>query len=175
MVEPHGPADHRRGTPGIKGLTELRSLVLNGALISDAGLKQLAGLRRLEFLVLTHVPVTDAGLQYLKGLTQLRLDLQGTSITDAGLKQFYGLVNLRRLNVRPTYHRRRRSEAPASVASMRYFKMTAVDAVGLSPPAISPYRQDFVDKANEKNCAISRSVGRHQTLNCWSNWLLAVK
>jgi hypothetical protein len=46
----------------------------------------LKGLRQLRFLLLEGTDITDAGLEQLKGLTQLeRLWLNGTYVTEAGV------------------------------------------------------------------------------------------
>ena len=72
----------------LKGMTDLKQLVLLGTTVTDAGLAHLKGLKKLENLNLAATKVTDAGLVHLKGLTNLTtLSLADTAVTDAGVKQ----------------------------------------------------------------------------------------
>ncbi|MFP6610941.1 MAG: hypothetical protein VB835_01430, partial [Pirellulales bacterium] len=67
------------GLEHLKGLTELKELLLYNTKITDAGLEHLKGLTNLELLIIRHTQVTDAGLEHLKGLTELEvLDLSDT-------------------------------------------------------------------------------------------------
>jgi hypothetical protein len=55
--------------------------------IADAGLAHLKGLTELRELILRGTKVTDAGLRHLHGLTALRkLDLRHTKVTAAGVR-----------------------------------------------------------------------------------------
>jgi hypothetical protein len=79
-------------------LTDVRTLWLEGAPVTDAGLEHLKGLAVLSDLRLGKTPVTDAGLAHLKPLTRLSfLSLHFTRVTDAGLIHLEGLTNLRHL------------------------------------------------------------------------------
>jgi len=87
---------------GLKGLTQLRSLLLQLCPnLTDDGLKSLKDLTQLESVMLTFSGgITDAGVENLSGLTKLKsLSLVGTSITDDGLKYFQNMkLNLLDLN-----------------------------------------------------------------------------
>ena len=84
------------GLTHLKGLPQLRTLILSHSKITDAGLVHLKGLPQLQTLILNHSEVTDAGLEHLQGLTQLTvLGLSSTQITDAGLEHLQGLKQLR--------------------------------------------------------------------------------
>ena len=82
----------------LKGLPQLRSLVLLNTQISDAGLAHLKGLTSLQKLNLYGTRVTSAGLAHLKGLKNLQeLNLIGTQVDDAGLIHLKGLPKLKKL------------------------------------------------------------------------------
>jgi hypothetical protein len=53
-------------------LSELRSLALDGALVTDEGLMELASLEHLELLSLRDTLVTSRGLDRLRSLPNLR-------------------------------------------------------------------------------------------------------
>ncbi|HEY7425838.1 MAG TPA: family 16 glycoside hydrolase [Gemmataceae bacterium] len=92
------------GVVHLKGLSNLRRLLLWNAGISDAGLahlKDLTGLRELGLFA--NPKVTDDGLAHLKSLTNLHnLDLNATSVTDAGMVHLKELTNLAELNLMST-------------------------------------------------------------------------
>jgi internalin A len=76
------------GLAHVKGLINLRRLVLDGTDVTDDGLVRLNGLTNLRVLKLSYARITDAGLVHLKGLTKLtKLDLRGTRVTDAGVEE----------------------------------------------------------------------------------------
>jgi internalin A len=84
-------------------LSQVDTLSLPCARISDTGLAPLAGLWRLHTLNLWGNQVTDAGLVHLRGLNRLRwLCLDQTKVTDLGLKQLAVLRNLETLSVEKT-------------------------------------------------------------------------
>jgi hypothetical protein len=86
------------GLRSLEGLTELRELMLDYSKIAGPGLEHLKGLSKLRKLFLRGMPITGVGVQYLNRLTQLEsLDLRGTQISDSDLERIGGLVNLRRL------------------------------------------------------------------------------
>ena len=72
----------------LKGLGNLRSLVLSQTQITDAGMEHLEGLTGLEELLLTGTQITDDGLEHLKGLTSLKvLEVSGTKVSDDGVSE----------------------------------------------------------------------------------------
>ena len=84
----------------LRELTGLRTLYLDGAEITDAGLEHLEGLTRLADLYLRDTQVTGAGLEHLEGLTNLqRLGLGGTRVTPAGLEHLKALTRLQCLSL----------------------------------------------------------------------------
>ena len=73
------------GLGHLKGLSQLKSLDLEGNPVDDAGIANLRGLSQLQVLNLTGTRVTDAGLQYLTQLEQLvTLYLRDTEVTEKG-------------------------------------------------------------------------------------------
>ncbi|MGA2257086.1 MAG: hypothetical protein ABSG53_20735 [Thermoguttaceae bacterium] len=78
------------GLENLKGFTQLQDLELEDTKITDAGLEHLKGCRQLEYLSLTGTPIADAGLVRLEAMSQLkRLWLEGTKVTDVGLKKLH--------------------------------------------------------------------------------------
>jgi hypothetical protein len=76
------------GLEHLKGLTQLRTLILDSTKVTDAGLEHLKGLTQLQELYLEQTQVTDAGLEHLEGLTQLHyVELLYTRVTDKGVKR----------------------------------------------------------------------------------------
>ncbi len=83
----------------------VNALVLAAAFsnVKDEDLASLKGVTNLRGLMLSDTKITDAGLAHLKGLTSLvSLDLSFSAVTDEGLKQLHGLDNLKSLNLRFT-------------------------------------------------------------------------
>jgi hypothetical protein len=79
----------------------LRELVLSGAPVTDAQLKEVTRLRGLQALALDQTQITDAGLKDLTRMGDLNfLSLEGTAVTDAGLRHLEGLGQLRYLLLR---------------------------------------------------------------------------
>jgi hypothetical protein len=77
-----------RGIEHLKGLVELRCLVLNDTQLTDDGLEHLKGLSQLQVLSLDNTRVTDSGLIHLKALAHLQsLYLQRTHVTEGGVKE----------------------------------------------------------------------------------------
>jgi len=76
---------------GTKSLLEnrcnLKYLILRSARgVGDSGMKYIACMTNLETLVLNHATITDNDLDYLRELVKLNLlDLSDTQITSAGL------------------------------------------------------------------------------------------
>ncbi len=87
----------------LKGMVDVKTLVLNDTQISDDGLLALVGLTELKWLDLSGTAVTDAGLVHLARLTGLRmLDLGNTQVTDAGLARLTHLRELQELRLNGT-------------------------------------------------------------------------
>ena len=101
--------------PYVKALPGLQSLELNGAEITDAGLKCVENLSKLEGLWLYNTKATDAGFEHFRGLTALKTLYVGmgtgpyegrvvqrpprTEVTGAGLVYLKSLHNLEKLRV----------------------------------------------------------------------------
>lgn len=84
----------------LETLTHLRSLRLDRANVTDAGMASIAGLLELESLVLRGSEIGDGGLARLKGLTRLkRLNLDSPRITNAGLESILELKCLELLRL----------------------------------------------------------------------------
>jgi hypothetical protein len=76
------------GLDHLRGLSDLRLLILTGTAVSDDGLAKLKDLPRLRLLCLEETKITDRGLQNLTSMANLGwLNLAGTQITDAGLSR----------------------------------------------------------------------------------------
>ena len=111
----------------LRGLTQLKKLVLRGTRITDTGLQQLAATVKLRDLDLDKTTVTDSGMIQVARMTSLRglclsgtgitdaglvhlrplaklwlLGLAGTEVSDEGLNQLQGLTNLRTLDLQDT-------------------------------------------------------------------------
>jgi hypothetical protein len=88
---------------GLNGLTNLQTLKLSGACITDEVLQHFSGLSNLQNLESVYSSITDEGLQHLSGLSGLQsLDLSATQVTDAGLQHLSGLTNLKSLHLLET-------------------------------------------------------------------------
>ena len=84
----------------IKGLSHLQQLNLSTTQLTDTGLEHLNGLHQLTRLALCETRITDGGLGHLKALGELEvLNLQDTRITDAGLEHLRELSRLRVLTL----------------------------------------------------------------------------
>ncbi len=82
------PGTQVRSLEPLAGASELMTLTLNSAPLTDASLAPLARLTRLRGLAIADADLTDAGLVHLEPLTGLiSLTLSGTRITDASLTQ----------------------------------------------------------------------------------------
>jgi len=79
-------------------LPRLRELHLDGASITDDGLRELARHAHLEKLHLSGTKITDEGLRHLVALPRLReLNISGTKITDAAFEHLNQMPQLRML------------------------------------------------------------------------------
>jgi Leucine-rich repeat (LRR) protein len=148
-VDKHRVTD--RGLRGLRGLTNLEALYLQGSNITDVGLEQLRGLKRLTQLSLAsrvhESAISDAGLAHLKGLTSLKyLDLDDsrvsgrglsqlsaaplealymrrTPFTDAGLETLKHFPNLRNLDLSETQVTDAGMKCVASLSKMEYLEL----------------------------------------------------
>ncbi len=82
------------------GWTGLKTLMIHGCGITDAGFAKLAGLTQLETLGLQYAKITDASAPIIGSFTNLSyLVISYTNISDAGLPYLYNLKNLKRLDI----------------------------------------------------------------------------
>ncbi|MEQ8789809.1 MAG: hypothetical protein RIC55_26180 [Pirellulaceae bacterium] len=85
----------------LRHFPDLVTLSLNGANITDAGMKHVTCLRKLERLDLFHTQVGDAGLEHLATMKSLKwLPMGQTKVTDAGLAHLRSLTQLEYLGLR---------------------------------------------------------------------------
>jgi hypothetical protein len=83
------------GLAPVRGLRNLRHLVMENVPISDAGLRPLAECAALEKLWLQRVPVSGTGVAVLRDLPQLReLSLLSDRVTQAGIEEVTKLERL---------------------------------------------------------------------------------
>ena len=84
-------------------LTDLDSLHLHDARITDGGLRHLLNLRSLRNLSLDGTPITDEGLEVISKLTSLQdLSIAESEVSDAGLKRLMELKILTDLSLMRT-------------------------------------------------------------------------
>ncbi|MEO2050107.1 MAG: SHD1 domain-containing protein [Pirellulales bacterium] len=82
----------------LKGLINLRGLILYQTQVTGAGLVYLKGMTKLELLDLMETKVSNAGLVHLKELTGLKdLRLIHVNISDAGLVHLKMMTKLEKL------------------------------------------------------------------------------
>ena len=87
----------------LSALTNLESLDLDFASISDSGASELASLRKLERLNLEQTPISDKTIQRISSLPQLRsLILDSTRVTDDCVVDLQRMTQLRVLSVQRT-------------------------------------------------------------------------
>jgi hypothetical protein len=86
---------------GLGKLKGLRSIAVQGAGATNAGLAHLAGLRGLKFLAVRKCPaISDEGLKYIVGLPELEeLHLGETGATTACLARLSGMKKLKSLGL----------------------------------------------------------------------------
>ena len=87
------------GLDHLWGCTSLTHLELDFTNVGDDGLRALAELRQLEQLSLFSTKVTDAGVGHLRGLPLRELDLGETSITDHCVSSILRLGDLQELGL----------------------------------------------------------------------------
>jgi hypothetical protein len=91
------------GLERLSKLSDLASLDLSDAPVTDAGLQSLSTLTRLATLDLSRTQIGGAGLAHVARLVQLhRLDLEGTKVSDAGLAHLGNLSRLTYLDLSET-------------------------------------------------------------------------
>ena len=87
----------------LTGLSNLESLYLEDASITDAGLVHLKNFKALRNLNLSRTQITDNGLKHLSGSPELQsLILNGTQVTDAGLVHIRGFDKFYNLHLAQT-------------------------------------------------------------------------
>src|SRR5216684_3789939 len=88
---------------GLAPFKEMRALDVGITRFNDNGMRNLEGMQNLRRLWVGDTNVTDAGLASIRNLTNLEdLDLHGTAITDAGLANLATLTRLTKLNLMGT-------------------------------------------------------------------------
>ena len=83
----------------ISKLTNLQALNLDGADLSNQGLKDLSNLRQLQYLYLSRSGITDRTLEWLPTGSLEQLISNQTKISDRGLKSIQKCRDLRKLNL----------------------------------------------------------------------------
>lgn len=87
----------------LPALPELKTLMLNGASITDTGLESLTKFKQLRELGLEGCRITDEGLKFLAELSELRhLNLNETQVAGTGLAHLAGLNQLEYLSLQET-------------------------------------------------------------------------
>lgn len=98
-----GASITNEGVAALGGITTLESLWLTDCDIGDSAMQHIQKLTGLTYLELSQTKITDAGCSAIASLKQLEmLDLQLTSITTAGVAAFAGLPNLWQLRLTKT-------------------------------------------------------------------------
>jgi hypothetical protein len=124
------------GLAHLKRLTNLESLSLKRASVTNASLKHLKDATNLRSLKLDFVRIGDAGLKHLEGLTDLELlNLRGTAVTDAGLVRLKGMSKLKNLSLEHTL------VTDAGMAHLKRFKQLEILYLGGSQVAGPGLRQ----------------------------------
>ncbi|MCA9260565.1 MAG: carboxypeptidase regulatory-like domain-containing protein, partial [Planctomycetales bacterium] len=87
----------------VRGLTQLQSLEMRNAKVTDWGVRQLVDTASLRELNLARAEVTDDGLEAIAAIESLEeLDVSGTQVGDAGLRRLSKHSGLKRLFMRDT-------------------------------------------------------------------------
>jgi Leucine-rich repeat (LRR) protein len=149
MVYFRGPkftdAEMEQVAPHLAHLSDLYTLDLSMARVTDEGLGHLRGLNRLGDLILRYTRVTDAGMAHLQGWDKLvTLDLMQTRISDRGLEQIVREhPNLRSLDLDSTLITDRGLEHVKSLTRLEWLALadTAVTDQGLAPVGELPNLQ----------------------------------
>ena len=91
------------GLRRLRGLKNLKYLLLNATCVGDAELKEIGSFSALVDLKLRDTQVTDAGMVYLTNLKHLEsLELGGTAIGDKGLESLGQMQSLKDLRLSST-------------------------------------------------------------------------
>ncbi|MCE9604607.1 MAG: hypothetical protein K8U03_06835 [Planctomycetia bacterium] len=115
--------------PHLAGLQELEQIGLDGARLSDDGLKHFAALKGLRFLSFFHLSFrlegfTGVGLAALKECPKLeRLTVAGMSMGDAGFAAIATITQLRELSTWHTYQSEAANQEIAKLTNLRALKM----------------------------------------------------
>lgn len=118
----------------LRGLPQLEDLRLNVTDLGNSHLEHLDGLVQLVSLDLKRTQVCDVGLSHLQGMTQLKkLDLSNTNVSGAGLKHLRGLTQLTRLMLTGTKTTDDGLEHLGGLARLQLLRLdkTAVTGTGL--------------------------------------------
>ena len=87
----------------LNNMNHLNNLMINGTLITDAGLVHLASLPALQTLHACYTKITDNGMGNIAKIPTLTiLNLSGTGITDKGIKQIAQMPKLNCLLIQGT-------------------------------------------------------------------------
>ncbi len=150
----------------LRGLADLRELVLRRGVADDAKAEILATLPDIERLVLRESPLSDAGLQEITRCRQLtHLNVPQAACTAAGLRLLRAVPKLRSLRLGgPNLAGREVGEAVAELAALESLHL--IDVVigdeGLDAIAALPGLQTlYLDGAGVSDEAWSRYFQRH--------------
>src|SRR5262249_21453884 len=85
----------------LRGMSKLRTLLLQGDQATDDGLKRIGAITSLEELYIWNGrQVTDAGVAHLKNLKRLKIiHLEGSQVTDVGLAELAQLPTLENMSL----------------------------------------------------------------------------
>ena len=73
---------------GVDIFAEVSAVIMEKEQVTDGDLEHLKGLKDLKCLVVDGTCITDDGLKHLEGLSQLEvLNLRGTQVTNQGVKR----------------------------------------------------------------------------------------
>ena len=91
------------GMRHLRNLSQLRNLYLQNTGITGSGLRELANLTELRTLFIAAEGVTDEGIQFISGLPRLGVvSLEFATVTDAAIDDLVKLQGLRDLNILST-------------------------------------------------------------------------
>jgi hypothetical protein len=113
------------GARHLRGITSLRVLILDGTLVGDDGMAQIATLPKLEELSVSRTNVTDVGVGSIVKLPALKdLNLAGTQVGDKGAALLASKARLEGIELYDT------RVSPAAIQALR----AALPDAGISEP-----------------------------------------